>query len=667
MTGVNPVISDKLYLYIYGFMKVESSSRKSGTSIFQKNFWNYLARPRFGIFKKFLFSFLLISIAPLLVFSFYTLVNISSVRNDIINHAKSDIDQMTQETMEVQAVLTAKAVERFLRQCENDLRLLKQSDFTPYDFLQFSRQHQSEIWIRKGTNSDPYEVHLQIPLYKEISFIDETGREKIKIKSGKIISPDLLKNVSIPRNTTYLNENYFNETAKLKDGEIYVSHLAGIYVNKREQLGEASSPEEAVEGKKYDGVIRFSTPVFTDGKLSGVLEIALDQQHLMEFTQHILPNNKTFTVFPVYASGDYAFMFDDRGWIITHPKLWDIPGVDKNGNMVPAYTSHSSAKDIDLGRIPFNLDSVGFIDKSYPFVASEVRKKHSGSVTTTNVGGVKKMMSYAPIYYDSGVYSRYGIFGGITIGSNIERFHTASNEISAEMDQTVLFFRDNIIWIIFITFILSAIISWFVSRHFTKPLLAITEGAKKLAEGKLSNPVEVNRKDEIGFLGSSFNYMAEELKTKNHELITSFNELKKSKNEIENYVHDLEYQLKIFKSILRISNILGSTFDLSRILKYILHNSVERFGFDRAILYLLNESENYLVCKEVYGFTPEEEKRARTSKYHLEHFDCIETRVVKTGNIIFVDNITNYPGRLNWTKKSGRYRAVNLSFLFPSE
>ena len=59
---------------------------------------------------------------------------------------------------------------------------------------------------------------------------------------------------------------------------------------------------------------------------------------------------KSFTVFPVYNSGNYAFMFDDRGWIITHPKLWDIPGVDKNGNPVPAYTEHSSKEDVDAGK-----------------------------------------------------------------------------------------------------------------------------------------------------------------------------------------------------------------------------------------------------------------------------------------------------------------------------
>ncbi len=630
---------------------------------FQKSFWNYLGQKRFGIFKKFLLSFLIISIIPLLAFGIYTIVNISSVGENIVRHAKLDIDQKTQETMEVQAVLTAEAVQKFLRQCVNDLTMLKQSNFSAEEFLRFSKQHQSEVWIRKGTNAEPVEVHQLIPLYKEIAYIGFNGQEKIKIKDGKVVKGFQLVNDKDPRNTTYLNENYFTETAKLKYGEVYVSHLSGFFVNKKEQLGNAKNPEDAIEGGKYDGVIRFATPIYKSGKFSGILMIALDHQHLMEFTQHILPNKKTFTVFPVYASGDYAFMLDDNGWIITHPKLWDIPGVDKNGKPVPAYTEHSSKKDIEMGRIPFNLDSVGFIHTAYPFVASEIRKKHSGSIVTTNVGGVKKVMSYAPIYFDKGVYSKYGIFGGITIGSNIERFHDAANQISADMNTTVHFYRINIIWIILITFFVAIISSWFVSRNFTKPLLRITEGAKKLAEGSLNKPVEVLRNDEIGFLSSSFNYMAEELKQKNQTLVDSFNELKKSKTEMETYAGDLEYQLKIFKSILRISNILGSTFNLTRVLNYILHNSVESIGFDRAILYLLDREENRLVCREVYGFTMEEEERARNSKYSLQHFDCIETKVVKSGNKIFVDDFSTYEDATELDRKIRRISG-SKSFVF---
>ncbi len=643
-------------------MKEGFTDKNPGTN-FQNSFWNYLSKPSFGIFKKFLFSFLIISIVPLLAFGIYTLLNLSTVGENIVQHAIQDIDQKSQETMEVQAVLVAEAVQKFLRQCETDLLMLKQSDFSSDEFLKFSKQHHSEIWIRKGTNKKPVEVHLSIPLYKEIALIGYDGQEKIKVKNSNVIKNADLVNVKNPKNTTYLNENYFLETAKLNDGEIYVSHLAGFFVNKKDQLGNIKSPEDAIEGKKYDGVIRFATPVFSGGNFSGILMIALDHQHLMEFTQHILPNKKSFTVFPVYNSGNYAFMFDDRGWIITHPKLWDIPGVDKEGNPVPAYTEHSSKEDIDAGRIPFNLDSVGFIHKAYPYVASEIREKRSGSIITTNAGGIKKVMSYAPIHFTDGVYSKYGIFGGITIGSNVEIFHDAANQIADEMNATVLFYKNNILWIILITFVVAAASSWFVSRSFTKPLLQITEGAKKLAEGKLDKPLTILRNDEVGFLSNSFNYMAEELKRKNQTLVNSLNELKKSKGEIEIYAGDLEYQLKIFKSILRISNILGSTFDLSRVLNYILHNSVESIGFDRAILYLIDGQENYLACKEVYGFTPEEEERARNSKYNIHHFDCIETRVVKNGNIIFVDDINKYADATELDKKI-RNISGSKSFVF---
>ncbi len=111
---------------------------------------------------------------------------------------------------------------------------------------------------------------------------------------------------------------------------------------------------------KYNGVIRFVTPVFQNGSKIGILSLGLDHQHLMEFTQHVQPNSPEEKLFPSYNSGDYAFMFDDEGWIITHPKIWDIRGVDGNGILVPAYTENTSSKSIDLGIIPFNLDSAAF-------------------------------------------------------------------------------------------------------------------------------------------------------------------------------------------------------------------------------------------------------------------------------------------------------------------
>ncbi len=636
-------------------------SSNQNKKAFQKKFWSYLNTSNFGIFKKFLFAFLVISLVPLTAFGIYTLININNIKEDIVNHTTVNIDQKTQETIELQAALIAGEVERFLRDRVNDLQTIKNLPPSEENYIRFSEQHKSEVWRRAIINDTLSDERISLPIYKEISLVDAKGNELIKIANNKITRA--LKNIRDPKNTTYLLENYFNETAKLKPDGIYVSHLTGFFVNKIEQLKNSTTIEDAVEGEKYDGVIRFAAPIYKQNKFSGIVMLALDHKHLMEFTQHVLPNKKTFTVFPVYQSGNYAFMFDDEGWIITHPKLWDIRGVDASGKWVPPFSENSSSKDIELGRIPFNLDKVGFIHKNYPIVANEIRLKKSGSIATKNVGGIQKVMSYAPIIFDKGDYKKYGIFGGITVGSNLSMFHTPANEIAAEMNNTVRFFQDNILLIILITFLFAVISSWLVSRNFTKPLLRITDGAQKLAEGNLNYLVEVKRNDEIGFLSNAFNYMAVEIKNKNEELINYLNQIKTSKNNIEVYAKDLEYQLKIFKSIQSISNILGSTFNMNKVLKLILQNCVESVGFDRAILYLIDEDGKYLVCRETFGFSDIEEKLAKNSKYNLTHFDCIETRVVKEEKIIYVENFKKYSEATQLDKKI-RNISGSKSFVF---
>ncbi len=150
-------------------MDKDYSSKKE---TFQKNFWSYLNTSNFGIFKKFIFSFLIISLVPLLVFSVFTLINISSVKEEIVNQVTASSDQKTKESMELQAVLTAESVRKFLRKRENDLFILKQIEFNPQNFRLFSLQHKSEIWQRTGTNKNPSEAKYFIPLYKEISLTD---------------------------------------------------------------------------------------------------------------------------------------------------------------------------------------------------------------------------------------------------------------------------------------------------------------------------------------------------------------------------------------------------------------------------------------------------------------------------------------------------------------
>lgn len=57
----------------------------------------------------------------------------------------------------------------------------------------------------------------------------------------------------------------------------------------------------------------------------------------------------------------------------------------------------------------------------------------------------------------------------------------------------------------------AVVVSVFLSRSLTRPIVALTAAARDMAEGKLDRRVAVKRKDELGTLAESFNIMAGEL------------------------------------------------------------------------------------------------------------------------------------------------------------
>ncbi len=605
-------------------------------------FWRYLPGSRFGIFRKFLASFLIISIFPLFIYGIYSYLSISRIGKTSIEKVKESIDEKTKSAIINQAKEDAYLIQDFLEKCEFYLMNLSKMPLTERTLLEFSRSHFAKVWLPDGNGWQSRGIKKMLPLFKEISFVAPNGKELIKVTNNKLVPKNRLKNVKFPKNTTYKSEKYFERTIKLSPGEIYVSHLNGFFVKPEEEFASLKDKKLLKIKKYYDGVIRFATPIYRRGRLLGILVLGLDHMHLMEFTQHILPNSSERILFPDYSSGDYAFMFDDEGWIITHPKFWDIRGVDSTGRQIPAYSRSTPSRIIEKGEIPFNLDSAGFVHPNYPIVAREVRKLNSGALITKNVGGTIKVMAYAPIIYNKGVYKKYGIFGGITIGSEIHKFRGAADIVSQNLTGKILGFRQDLFFFMLSTLIIVVLTAWFFSKSFSEPIRKLTETARKFAEGDFSVRVDLNRNDEIGLLANSFNVMAYEIRKNSEKLIFSFRELKHSKEKLQKYANDLEYQLKIISTIQSISNLLGKTFDVNFIIKEILKSCVEDIGFDRAILYLKDESGKFLEYKDMYGFTTEEEKNAKRSKYNINRHDCIETRVLKENKIIFVPNFKKY-------------------------
>ena len=499
---------------------------------------------RLNLHKKVLGAFLLLSLVPLGILLFNSQHSLRLVEDLLRQRTTEALDRQAAKALENSAQMVAKQVSAFLLEVESDLFDLSLLPTTEKAYSDFSINHQREIWYRYGTNDEPVEIRENDLLYSELAYIDSIGKELVRIVDGQPSQQH--RDLSDPAQTTYKTELYFNKTAQLETGQLWVSRLHGWYVSRNEQLQGAETPLDAVQGVQYRGVIRFATPIRKDGELQGVVVLSLDHRHLMEYTQHISPFEDEDVVFPSYSSGNYAFMFDDQGWMIAHPKHWDIRGYDPNGQLVPAYRPDTPEKDIQSGRIPFNLFAANFIHPNYPLVAEAVLRGESGVVEATNVGGSNKIMAYAPISYEEGVYQAHNIFGGITIGAEIDQFHQPAVTTSLLIRQEINNYLKQSWLVVSLTVMFVIATAYILSDSIVHPLLSLTEGTKRMIRGNMSPEVKVSSKDEVGLLADSFNTMVEELNGRRKRLLQTLQALRQSRKEI---IRERNFKDTVFENI----------------------------------------------------------------------------------------------------------------------
>jgi PAS domain S-box-containing protein len=584
---------------------------------------------RFSIAQKFVLAFLLLASVPLVVLGFWTLRSMRQVAQGAIASSTAQLESRGGKALELRAIDLAKRVGQFLDTCEADLLTLNMLPRTPQIYIRFSSNHQRGIWVRDPGGGHPVGIRRQIPLYRDIAFIDAGGMERVRIRDGQIVDSAKLRNVGSPANTTYKSERYFEEASKLKSGEIWVSHLTGWYVSR----------EEALCGRRYEGVIRFATPCRDSlGRLQGVLVLSLDSRALMEFTSHVLPSEKQ-SGFPTYSSGNYVFMFDDEGWIIAHPKPSDIRGVFPDGSAFSTAPPFYTRTKVLAGQAPFNLDHVGFIDHHYQLIARQVRAHHSGVTSTFNVAGTPRIMAYAPILYNRPPYNRYGIFGGITVGLETAKFREPALLASLKIDEMVARTKRNSLLILAGSVLLAIGLALTLSRTLTRPILYLAAKAREIAAGGIVDDMEVRTGDELEVLAVNFTHMAREIREHQKSLEESLGELAQSKKAVEGHTRQLEKQLRVLNNIHYLSQYLSTVYDRDQVLRTVLETCVEGLGFDRAILYLFDHRSRRLVCRYTYGFSPQDEKLAVRTSYHIDRDDCIPTRVFRDARTIFVKDI----------------------------
>lgn len=487
-----------------------------------------MAEYKASIRDKLIGIFVLIKVIPLIVLAWFAWNEISTLAITLENHINEMAGTSTQTTKEVANLATSssiraldvrsrEAIERlttdtalrvasFLKDRDMDIRLaalLEPNAKTYETFLNTQTRsiilHDPWIMNDKGDAWKPATglpvsnesvtarnrdneldfhyrdrerigIKKEIPLYLEMTFVDLSGKELIKVTS----SPGLSNNpgdVSQKDQTFCRAETYFKELKKLRPGEIYVSDVIGAYVKSHmigpytktrtakmaigfnpEQSGYAG--KENPLGKKFQGLVRWAMPVVKKGLIKGYITLALDHTHIMEFTDHIFPTEERYSAISDAGSGNYAFMWDHKGRNISHPRDYFIAGYDPGTgdpaipwledslykkwkktdlniltflNGLPAYEKQSLAKKpsvelIQKGLVALDCRYLNFAPQCDGW--NNITQYGGSGSFVIHWSGLKKLTTAASIPYATGQYGRTPRgFGFVTIGANVNEFH----------------------------------------------------------------------------------------------------------------------------------------------------------------------------------------------------------------------------------------------------
>ncbi|PKI79675.1 two-component sensor histidine kinase, partial [Malaciobacter halophilus] len=351
----------------------------------------------------------------------------------------------------------------------------------------------------------------------------------------------------------------------------------------------AYAGKENPNGKRFEGIIRFVTPVYKDDKKVGYVSLALDHEHIMQFTDTVNPTGKNPLQDIADASvGNYAFMWDYEGKNISHPRDHSIVGYNpETGKQTMPWLSLDVAKKYYASNKEINE----FLEDYPTFEEQSLKKKPNmkqliedgnvnidcrylnfapqcqGWMQVTKNGGygsfiiywsdIWKLSTAAAIPYYTGKYanSKRG-FGFVTITANVNEFHAAANKTKdnidvilntqtksmhesleknrSEIEKFIMQMLNELTVSTGIMIVLVIIIALWMSNYISKKIENILLGTKKFANNEFDYRLKVNSKDEIGQLESSFNEMAnkiEALVKKQNDLNASLEQ--KVKEEID--------------------------------------------------------------------------------------------------------------------------------------
>jgi len=401
--------------------------------------------------------FFLLIVIPLSLMAFLIANGMFKLGVTVKERTVNVLDNKSQEDMKARAVNTANEIAKFLTECKKDLQVATIIPSTESVYKQFVAENKKLLWVKR----DGKVQQVLIPLYKEMALIDRSGNEQIKIVDGQAVPANKRVNVSNPANTTYKSEDYFAKTKNLNKGEIYVSPVTGLYVDKT----------AFDKGQRFEGIVRFATPVFNKDGFAGVITLALDYGHLAAFTDQLVPTQAERVFETDAATGNYAYMVDNRGYIVSHPDDYHIVGLNSNGTTVTTVTAQNASEMAKKGTEALNMFQLGFMDPNIFNIAKEAATGKSG-ILMYKFGGITKFVAYAPIkFYASNLPEPAG-FGWVGLGLDVEKYNYEAMKVSKEIEKEAKAWTATVIFILVAAMIVLFFIMLLLVRGITRSLQA---------------------------------------------------------------------------------------------------------------------------------------------------------------------------------------------------
>lgn len=399
---------------------------------------------------KLISAFLIVVLVPLMGTGLYgNWITSKTLTDQALEATQHDLEQ---RALRVNAYLTGITSNTLYLSSFPPLQALMEArSDSDADQVDLRRQQTGEEFLRFAA------AHSSIV---QIRYIAENGQELVRVNSGAagvaVIPSSQLQNKS--------QRYYFTRTMELQPEQVFVSALD---LNK--ELGVVEVP--------YQPVMRYATPLFlSDGDPAGILVINIDAQGVLDAAQG-----------EAGEKGVLALV-DKQGYYVVHSdasKSWGGPSNLAHGSSLGA--DYPELEDVLLsgGRGVILLNE-GLEPSGTPW-------GRAFAWAERQVLGPKRVLVYHTVLP--------------TEVSSDNMWVLLRDEPPASIFASVWSFRLTGASILIGAILAALLMAVALARRLTAPIIALTQGVRRLAEGQLEGPIEVMGHDEMGELATAFNEM----------------------------------------------------------------------------------------------------------------------------------------------------------------